>query len=198
MGETAALTVKAGWMDPTVRLTPLVWCLVLGRAATGANLLMIVISATEITVPGARVACGNPALVHPGFDCSDLPLWGFTPCPPGRSARDATLLSRVWLSMWSWCRSTIFGLKTNPTAGCRYTLAFVVVVCFHLAANLFNTYYDYVSGTDTKDTADDRALVDSTVSKKFVWRAGMGTLICGVTAAIALSLLQGTTHPNAQ
>ena len=39
-----------------------------------------------------------------------------------------------------------------------------MVLLLHAAANLFNTFYDFTKGIDTKAEADDRALVDATIS----------------------------------
>ena len=58
--------------------------------------------------------------------------------------------------------------------------AIIIVVSMHLASNLANTYWDYRKGTDTAATADDRALVDGTVSPNAV-----------LGAAIALYALAG-------
>ena len=74
---------------------------------------------------------------------------------------------------------------------CRYILAFVIIIFLHLAANLFNTYYDFSSGADTPAEADDRALVDNTVSPTFVWRAAVSCALVGVSAATVLSCLRG-------
>eukprot|EP00935_MAST-01C_sp_MAST-1C-sp1_P002377 g2377.t1 len=45
----------------------------------------------------------------------------------------------------------------------NFVLAFVMVLLMHAAANLTNTYYDFKKGVDKED-ADDRTLVDDTVS----------------------------------
>ncbi len=40
-----------------------------------------------------------------------------------------------------------------------FALSLVMVLFAHAAANSCNTYYDFITGVDKKDTADDRALV---------------------------------------
>eukprot|EP00040_Diaphanoeca_grandis_P020151 m.107134 g.107134 ORF g.107134 m.107134 type:complete len:473 (+) comp27771_c0_seq4:279-1697(+) len=59
---------------------------------------------------------------------------------------------------------------------------FFTVIFFHATANLFNTYYDFVSGVDTKELADDRGLVDNTVSPATVWKLACG---CGASGLVS-------------
>ena len=62
----------------------------------------------------------------------------------------------------------------------------------HAAANLINTYGDYMQGVDVKATSDDRALVDGVVTVKQVYRL---IVFCVATAfAILLSVCYGITH----
>ena len=71
------------------------------------------------------------------------------------------------------------------------------VVCLHLAGNLFNTYFDFNSGADTKDSADDRALVDGTIAPRtvlllaiacFVLGGGLGAWQCMQLPLTALTI----------
>jgi 1,4-dihydroxy-2-naphthoate polyprenyltransferase len=74
-----------------------------------------------------------------------------------------------------------------PLLTLEYVLCFVVVLSFHAAANLFNTYYDFRSGADTKAAADDRGLVDGTVSPATVFRSACACLAAGAGAAAFLA-----------
>jgi 1,4-dihydroxy-2-naphthoate octaprenyltransferase len=69
-----------------------------------------------------------------------------------------------------------------------YVLCFIVVLSLHASANLFNTYYDYVNGTDTKESADDRGLVDGTVSPATVFWSATSCSIIGLASASYLTL----------
>ena len=55
------------------------------------------------------------------------------------------------------------------------------VLALHFAANLTNTYFDYVRKVDTKESADDRALVDSKLAPRVV----LGMAIACFAAAAA-------------
>ena len=68
-----------------------------------------------------------------------------------------------------------------------YVCCFIVVLSFHASANLFNTYYDYINGNDTKQSADDRALVDSTILPSTVFYSAVGMLVTGGLAATWLT-----------
>eukprot|EP00729_Bicosta_minor_P002784 gene2784-29664_t len=73
----------------------------------------------------------------------------------------------------------------------NFVASFVVVLAFHSAANLFNTYYDFKSGADKRETADDRALVDGNVTADSVWSSALGFLGGGLVAALYLMLTAG-------
>ena len=66
-------------------------------------------------------------------------------------------------------------------------LCFVIVLSFHAAANLFNTYYDFKSGVDCKSSSDDRGLVDGTLQPSSVLASAFGLLGLGVASASYLS-----------
>lgn len=74
-----------------------------------------------------------------------------------------------------------------------FILAGFVVVLLHAAANLFNTFYDFTKGIDTKADADDRALVDATISTTAVWRMAVGCACGGLGSAGLLAQYAGTT-----
>ncbi len=74
----------------------------------------------------------------------------------------------------------------------RFVASIVVVMAFHAAANLFNTYYDYVHGVDTTEYADDRALVDKTIAPDTVWRSAAAFLAVGAGTAGFLTYHAGT------
>merc|ERR1711871_164906 len=79
------------------------------------------------------------------------------------------------------------GPKVDSLMTLQYGLCFVVVLSFHAAASLFNTYYDFVSGADTKADADDRGLVDGTVRPSTVWSSAVILLSAGIAAAALLA-----------
>lgn len=74
-----------------------------------------------------------------------------------------------------------------PLLTLPYVLCFVVVLAFHAAANLFNTYYDFRSGADRVGDADDRGLVDGTVAPTTVLRSACALLALGVATASYLA-----------
>eukprot|EP00944_MAST-04C_sp_MAST-4C-sp1_P014170 g14170.t1 len=82
-------------------------------------------------------------------------------------------------------------LYRNGTVETLYTgafsLCFLIVLSLHAAANLTNTYYDYKHGVDQKSTADDRALVDNTVTPETVFRSAMCCFASGLGSGLGLT-----------
>eukprot|EP01062_Namystynia_karyoxenos_P073186 TRINITY_DN70024_c0_g1_i1.p1 TRINITY_DN70024_c0_g1~~TRINITY_DN70024_c0_g1_i1.p1 ORF type:complete len:497 (+),score=120.71 TRINITY_DN70024_c0_g1_i1:94-1491(+) len=72
-----------------------------------------------------------------------------------------------------------------------FLCAFAVVVFLHIAANLFNTYFDFVGGCDTKESADDRALVDNTVTPRSVLLTGAAFAAAGCAAGLCIAAERG-------
>jgi 1,4-dihydroxy-2-naphthoate octaprenyltransferase/uncharacterized membrane protein YphA (DoxX/SURF4 family) len=60
----------------------------------------------------------------------------------------------------------------------------------HMAANLTNTYYDFKKGVD-KDDADDRTLVDKTVSEEVVFYLAVGLFAASTAIIIFLAATVG-------
>lgn len=54
------------------------------------------------------------------------------------------------------------------------------VLCLHVFGNLVNTYVDFAKGVDTRASADDRALVDGTVTPRAVALAAGAALVAGL------------------
>lgn len=75
----------------------------------------------------------------------------------------------------------------------NYVLCFVAVLCLHAAGNLTNTYYDFTSGVDKPETADDRALVDKTVTTKTVFNSAIALF---AVAAASISHLALNADPS--
>ena len=75
----------------------------------------------------------------------------------------------------------------------NYVLCFALTLCLHASANLFNTYYDFKSGSDTKKRADDRGILDGHVSPASVHRSAVLLAAAGAASAAALgALLDGS------
>ena len=68
-----------------------------------------------------------------------------------------------------------------------YVLCFFIVLSLHAAANMFNTYFDFKSGADTKKHADDRGIVDGLVSPRTVFATAIACSALGVVSAAALA-----------
>jgi menadiol prenyltransferase len=64
-------------------------------------------------------------------------------------------------------------------------------ICLHMFGNLVNTYYDYHKGVDTKATADDRTLVDGTVSSRTVAVLAAVFLLLGGSSGLFVVLPVG-------
>ena len=73
---------------------------------------------------------------------------------PGRAAA-AGVLRRLNEVAWAGRLGVFFGARAGHRRISLYSGVYIscvlVVVCLHAAANLFNTYYDFVSGTDAKE-----------------------------------------------
>ena len=67
----------------------------------------------------------------------------------------------------------------------------------HAAANLINTYGDFVKGTDNSATADDRAIVDGLVSAPVVYRLILGCTASAVAVLMAV-VYDITQRPQAE
>lgn len=78
----------------------------------------------------------------------------------------------------------------SKTFGCALLSGILV----HAASNLTNTYFDFVSGRDTKDESGDRSLVDRTVSQQGVLILSAVLYLLSVLAASVVlpSSSQGT------
>eukprot|EP00756_Hemistasia_phaeocysticola_P058900 Hpha_TRINITY_DN35578_c0_g1::TRINITY_DN35578_c0_g1_i1::g.84482::m.84482 len=74
----------------------------------------------------------------------------------------------------------------------EFALGAVTVVGLHAGANLFNTYFDFRSGCDTKETADDRALVDGTVSPSSVLVSALALSLLGAACGLAVAFQRGS------
>ena len=88
--------------------------------------------------------------------------------------------------------SPIDGGVTMNLYTLNYVLCFVIVLSLHAAANLTNTFYDFKNGVDTAKDADDRALVDNTVTPDTVFCTAMGCFLVGLGSAAKLA----TTAPT--
>ena len=67
-----------------------------------------------------------------------------------------------------------------------FILCFLIVLSLHAAANLTNTYYDFKHGVDVKESADDRALVDKTISPQAVFNTALCCFATGIGAGVGL------------
>ena len=127
------------------------------------------------------------AWMHPTLRAWLISLrpWSF-PASIGPIALTGALLHRP-LSTTTYLTPTT--VTPIPNLLClSFVLCFIVVLSLHASANLFNTYYDFINGNDTKDTADDRGLVDGTVSPNNVFYSAVSSLIVGGSAAIYLTM----------
>lgn len=70
----------------------------------------------------------------------------------------------------------------------EFVCCFLLVLLLHLAANLFNTYYDFTNKVDSLDAdSDDRSLIEGIVSPASV--LAMGVIFFLSSAAIAYSMV---------
>lgn len=107
--------------------------------------------------------------------------------PPG--ARSWIVSMRPWSAPASLVPVFVAGSVVHRDLGvdllsARFAYCAVGVLSLHFAANLTNTYYDYVRKVDTKEYADDRALVDSHLAPRTVLGlAGVCFMIASASAA---------------
>lgn len=99
----------------------------------------------------------------------------------------------VSLRPWSFSASALPAIliavlcSSNDAASFRFdhaVLAVIAVTCVHTSANLLNTYFDFQRGVDTSADADDRALVDKTISPSTVLLSAVIFLIAACLIAI--------------
>ncbi|UJR09651.1 hypothetical protein I4U23_013885 [Adineta vaga] len=86
-------------------------------------------------------------------------------------------------------------------------LTCVSALCVHAAANLFNTYYDYIHGVDTPvtndkedkgndvDSIDDRTLIEGLLKPNDVVRLGLILYAIGTIAFLSLSHFSPAKEP---
>ena len=72
-----------------------------------------------------------------------------------------------------------------------FALTMAGAILVHAAANLANTYYDFVNGLDTKEHSDDRALVDGWFSAGAVFRASAGLFVAAAALGVYLCVFRG-------
>lgn len=76
----------------------------------------------------------------------------------------------------------------------RFLIILLAVWCYHLAANLLNEYYDFISGADrinrviTPFSGGTRVLVEEGLTPRSVLLAGWASLLIGLAGFIWLSL----------
>lgn len=111
------------------------------------------------------------------------------------SVRTAIIASRPWSLPASLVPIMLTTCLLHHTQGLLPTLAFaacaVCILCVQAAANLTNTYFDYVNGVDTKENADDRALVDSKVDKYGVLQSSVILFMVGGVCVAAVAAVTG-------
>lgn len=101
------------------------------------------------------------------------------------SFQDYLFSLRPWSFTASIIPCFIVGAVTNtPFFGLDFARAIVMVICIQSAANLTNTYYDFVKGVDTKKNNADDTLVEGKLSKEtvlymsyFFYAIGMSTVM---------------------
>ena len=148
--------------------------------------------ATTKSTPTSTITLQQSAWMHPTVRSWLISLrpWSF-PASLGPVALAGALLHRpLSTKVYTLTASTAPPLPVVPLTTLltpSFLLCFVVVLSFHAAANLFNTYYDFKSGTDTKESADDRGLVDGTVAPSTVFYSASALLSVGAAAASYLA-----------
>ena len=148
-------------------------------------------ASTTTTTPQPPPTLQQSAWMHPTIRSWLISLrpWSF-PASLGPVALAGALLHRplspqIYQPFHTNTSYTVTPLPNLLTLS--YVLCFVVVLSFHAGANLFNTYYDFLNGNDTKATADDRGLVDHTVTPSTVFYSAVGLLSLGTAAALYLT-----------
>ena len=69
-----------------------------------------------------------------------------------------------------------------------FCLTFLAALLTHSAANLSNTYFDFVKGVDRKETADDRGLVDGLMKPRAMLFLAIGLFAAGGGIGLLLVL----------
>jgi len=69
----------------------------------------------------------------------------------------------------------------------KFAMSIVCVLLCHGSGNLINTYFDFRKGCDTKALADDRALVDGTVSPSSVFAVAIAMLLASLATGAWLA-----------
>lgn len=92
----------------------------------------------------------------------------------------------VILRAYSWPASLVPVLVGSVTAWRHgrfswpdFCLTFLAALLTHSAANLSNTYFDFVKGVDSKETADDRGLVDRLMKPRAMLFTALGLFAAG-------------------
>lgn len=92
----------------------------------------------------------------------------------------------VILRAYSWPASLVPVLAGSVTAWRHgrfswpdFCLTFLAALLTHSAANLSNTYFDFVKGVDRKETADDRGLVDGLMTPRAMLFTALGLFAAG-------------------
>lgn len=147
-------------------------------------------------------------LAEDSGDTADAPLNDATEVSGHNTAIDTTPATwmpatpRSWIvSMRPWSAPAslvpvvLAGALANRDLGtdlltAPFFLCLGGVLALHFAANLTNTYFDYVRKVDTKESADDRALVDSKLAPRVV--LGMAIACFAAAAASAAAIVAQT------
>ena len=114
--------------------------------------------------------------------------------PPG--ARSWIVSLRPWSAPASLVPVFVAGSVVHRELGVdllsgRFALCAAGVLSLHFAANLTNTYYDYVRMVDTKEYADDRALVDSHLAPRTVLGLAGVCFVAAAASAAGIAAVAG-------
>jgi len=98
-------------------------------------------------------------------------------------------LVRKWfiiLRAYSWPASlvpvvlgTAVAARRGGFSGPDFCLTFAAALLAHSAANLANTYFDFIKGVDRKESADDRGLVDALMTPRAMLLTALGLFAAG-------------------
>lgn len=69
-----------------------------------------------------------------------------------------------------------------------FCLTAAAALLAHSAANLANTYFDFVNGVDKKESADDRGLVDALMTPRALLFTALGLFAAGAGIGVLLAL----------
>ena len=101
----------------------------------------------------------------------------------------------VIMRAYSWPASLVPVLVGSVTAWRHgrfswpaFCLTFLAALLVHSAANLSNTYFDFVKGVDRKETADDRGLVDGLMKPRAMLFTALGLFAAGGGIGLLLAL----------